>query len=178
MSWEKEEAIKGVLLSQFPQWVTGVQFYQSALRGSAGPSSELSQPRGENTGAIHLLFLSLAECCFWGLLTLQMLCALGQACSLGTENTLAVKGLYRKQASGHLQPGYITGEAPSQVTPSISFRFRDKVSSTLPPPFCVSEAQFFPDYILALLSSIPVLDLGIMALEYIKGSQESELISV
>lgn len=131
MSWEKEEAIKGVLLSQFPQWVTGVQFYQSALRGSAGPSSELSQPRGENTGAIHLLFLSLAECCFWGLLTLQMLCALGQACSLGTENTLAVKGLYRKQASGHLQPGlhYWRSSQPSNSKHFLQIQRKGKLHS-------------------------------------------------
>ena len=36
---------------------------------------------------------------------------------------------------------------------------------------------FFSDYILTLLSSIAVLDLGDMALEYIEGSQESGLIS-
>ena len=37
---------------------------------------------------------------------------------------------------------------------------------------------YFSDYILALLSSIAVLDLGDMALEYTEGSQESGLISV
>lgn len=42
----------------------------------------------------------------------------------------------------------------------------------------VSEAQFFPDCILAPLSSTAVLDLGVGALEYMEGSQESELINV
>lgn len=40
----------------------------------------------------------------------------------------------------------------------------------------MSEAEFFSDYILPLLSYIAVLDLGIMALEYIEGSQGSGLI--
>lgn len=88
-----------------------------------------------------------------------------------------VKGLYGGQPAGATARATLLGKLPGKE-PNAFPSAHEARQAPLSHHLSVSEAQFFPDYILAPLSSTAVRDLGVVALEYMEGSQESELINV